>query len=112
LVGTFVWNTHLHSNSAVHTSQRRILKISRVLPTQGLSLLAVPAAGVLVSFGGYNGKYHQDVHLFRPGEVNAPRAMQSGIPCRMSRCAQTVLRPHLNSNATDFDWQPCRKNTP
>ena len=35
--------------------------------SEGLSLLAHPAASQLISFGGYNGKYHQDVHIFRPG---------------------------------------------
>jgi hypothetical protein len=35
--------------------------------SEGLSLLAHPTASQLISFGGYNGKYHQDVHIFRPG---------------------------------------------
>ena len=37
------------------------------LASEGLSLLAVPEAGILVSFGGYNGKYYNSVHLFKPG---------------------------------------------
>ena len=38
--------------------------------SEGLSLLAHPAASQLISFGGYNGKYHQDVHIFRPGKCD------------------------------------------
>lgn len=30
------------------------------------SLLSVPMAGCMVSFGGYNGKYHNSVHVYRP----------------------------------------------
>jgi len=37
------------------------------LASEGLSLLAVPSAGIVVSFGGYNGKYHNSVHIFKPG---------------------------------------------
>lgn len=43
------------------------------LASEGLSLLALPKAGVLVSFGGYNGKYHNSVHLFKPGACYVPR---------------------------------------
>lgn len=36
------------------------------IASEGLSLLSVPMAGCLVSFGGYNGKYHNAVHVYRP----------------------------------------------
>jgi hypothetical protein len=38
------------------------------MASEGLSLTAVPGYGALVSFGGYNGKYHNTVHVFKPGE--------------------------------------------
>lgn len=37
------------------------------IASEGLSLLAAPAAGALVAFGGYNGRYHNTVQVFRPG---------------------------------------------
>lgn len=30
-------------------------------------MVSVPGANALLSFGGYNGKYHNSVHLYRPG---------------------------------------------
>jgi len=36
------------------------------IASEGLSLLSVPMAGCMVSFGGYNGKYHNAVHVYRP----------------------------------------------
>ena len=30
------------------------------------------SAGALVAFGGYNGKYHNSVQVYRPGERPAP----------------------------------------
>ncbi|KAG7671615.1 putative Acyl-CoA-binding domain-containing protein 5 [Nannochloris sp. 'desiccata'] len=36
------------------------------IASEGLSLLTVPMAGCMVSFGGYNGKYHNAVHVYRP----------------------------------------------
>jgi hypothetical protein len=37
------------------------------IASEGLSLTAARSAGALVAFGGYNGKYHNSVHVFRPG---------------------------------------------
>lgn len=34
--------------------------------SEGLSLIAVPSSGCLLAFGGYNGKYHNAVCIFRP----------------------------------------------
>lgn len=38
------------------------------LASEGLSLLGLPSLGLLLAFGGYNGKYHNAVQVFRPGE--------------------------------------------
>lgn len=62
------------------------------IASEGLSLLADPAAAQLVSFGGYNGKYHQEVHLFRPGGIS-------------SRSAATTAK-HVLQQAVDTVKQP------
>lgn len=36
------------------------------IAAEGLSLLCIPMAGCMVSFGGYNGRYHNAVHVYRP----------------------------------------------
>ncbi len=36
------------------------------IASEGLSLLSVPLSGCLLAFGGYNGKYHSAIHVFRP----------------------------------------------
>lgn len=36
------------------------------IASEGLSLTSVRSAGALVAFGGYNGKYHNTVHVYRP----------------------------------------------
>ena len=35
--------------------------------SEGLSLASARSAGALVAFGGYNGKYHNSVQVYRPG---------------------------------------------
>lgn len=35
---------------------------------EGMSLVAAPLQGLLLAFGGYNGKYNNDVRFFLPGE--------------------------------------------
>ena len=44
------------------------------IASEGLSLLAAPAAGALVAFGGYNGRYHNTVQVFRPGAARGAAA--------------------------------------
>jgi hypothetical protein len=36
------------------------------IASEGLTLSCVPMAGCLLSYGGYNGKYHSAIHVFRP----------------------------------------------
>lgn len=45
------------------------------IASEGLSLTAVRGAGALVTFGGYNGRYHNSVHVFRPGARSGPVAL-------------------------------------
>ena len=35
--------------------------------SEGLTLCALRQAGVLLAFGGYNGRYHNTVQALRPG---------------------------------------------
>lgn len=58
---------------------RHVVKLEprSALVSEGLSLLALPKFGVLVSFGGYNGKYHNSVHLFKPGTRPKPYGNKS-----------------------------------
>jgi hypothetical protein len=52
------------------------------IASEGLSLLAVPMAGCLVAFGGYNGRYHNAVHVYRPEGyvvVRAPGVSGGGV---------------------------------
>ena len=36
------------------------------IASEGLSLTCVPMAGCVLSYGGYNGKYHSAIHVYRP----------------------------------------------
>ena len=36
------------------------------IASEGLSLTCLPMAGCVLSYGGYNGKYHSAIHVFRP----------------------------------------------
>ncbi|KAL4422567.1 hypothetical protein ABPG75_008764 [Micractinium tetrahymenae] len=40
--------------------------VESAIASEGLSLLPVPMAGCMISFGGYNGRYHNAVHVYRP----------------------------------------------
>ena len=53
------------------------------IASESLSLLAAPAAGALVAFGGYNGRYHNTVQVFRPG---AALELPQGTPSLYARC--------------------------
>lgn len=60
------------------------------IASEGLSLIAVPMAGCVVSFGGYNGRYHNAVHVYRPEgylvvkpqAAQAAQGAQGGSPAR------------------------------
>eukprot|EP00192_Tetraselmis_astigmatica_P008654 CAMPEP_0117679946 /NCGR_PEP_ID=MMETSP0804-20121206/18077_1 /TAXON_ID=1074897 /ORGANISM="Tetraselmis astigmatica, Strain CCMP880" /LENGTH=631 /DNA_ID=CAMNT_0005489385 /DNA_START=286 /DNA_END=2178 /DNA_ORIENTATION=- len=52
--------------------------------SEGMCILPVPSHGALVAFGGYNGKYHNDVHVFKPSDIAAtaptPRKPPTSAP--------------------------------
>lgn len=54
------------------------------IASEGLSLLTVPMAGCMVSFGGYNGRYHNAVHVYRPGVCCLLWSVQLGAGARGS----------------------------
>lgn len=35
--------------------------------TEGLTVSSLPHLGLILSFGGYNGRYHSTVQIFKPG---------------------------------------------
>ena len=65
------WVQALHWEEVASSSPRDSVA------SEGLSLLAVPSQGCLLAFGGYNGRYHSNVQLFRPGA--APKAATGSI---------------------------------
>ncbi|CAD7705297.1 unnamed protein product [Ostreobium quekettii] len=51
-----------------------------IIASEGMSLISVQEAGVLVSFGGYNGKYSNSVSIFRPGSSSMGNEAGEGRP--------------------------------
>lgn len=37
--------------------------------SEGLTLSSLPSLGLILAFGGYNGKYHSAVQIYRPGQL-------------------------------------------
>lgn len=58
--------------------------VESAIASEGLSLLTVPMAGCMVSFGGYNGRYHNAVHVYRPGVCCLLWSVQLGAGARGS----------------------------
>lgn len=48
------------------------------LSSEGASLVAAPAYGALVAFGGYNGVFHNTVSVFKPAEPTEQDANGEG----------------------------------
>ncbi|KAJ0734561.1 putative acyl-CoA-binding protein, ACBP [Helianthus annuus] len=74
---TVVLNMSTLSWSVVTTVQGRV-----PLASEGLSLVLSSYNGedVLVSFGGYNGKYNNEVNLLKPSHKSTLQATKSGTP--------------------------------
>lgn len=60
-----------------------------IIASEGMSLITVPEAGVLVSFGGYNGKYSNSVSIFRPGTPG-------GTPATRKNVEDSTNKPEAN----------------
>ncbi|KAK9054803.1 hypothetical protein SSX86_025882 [Deinandra increscens subsp. villosa] len=74
---TVVLNMSTLSWSVVTTVQGRV-----PLASEGLSLVLSSYNGedILVSFGGYNGKYNNEVNLLKPSHKSTLQATKSGTP--------------------------------
>ncbi|KAL4556292.1 hypothetical protein LXL04_038939 [Taraxacum kok-saghyz] len=74
---TVVLNMSTLSWSVVTTAQGRV-----PLASEGLSLVLSSYNGedVLVSFGGYNGRYNNEVNLLKPSHKSTLQATKSGTP--------------------------------
>ena len=48
------------------------------LASEGGSVVAVPSAGALLAFGGYNGSYHNAISVFKPADAAEQTAAQLG----------------------------------
>lgn len=78
-------------------------KCRSAIASEGLSLVGVPGSAALLAFGGYNGKYHNSLHIFRPGHplctLRAPYALcitRDHIKChnRFNRSKSKSQRYH------------------
>ena len=45
--------------------------------SEGLTVEAIPYARCLLSYGGYNGKYQSTVQIFKPGDSNKRKMVES-----------------------------------
>jgi len=80
--------------------------VESAIASEGLSLLSVPMAGCMVSFGGYNGRYHNAVHVYRPegyvvlkpGQHAGPAAAQAAAPGAGRAAAAAAAAPHAETN--------------
>ena len=59
---------------ALEWKQVSAFDVRASLSSEGASLVAAPAYGALVAFGGYNGVFHNTVSVFKPAE-----APQNGV---------------------------------
>jgi hypothetical protein len=63
------------------------------------SLLSVPMAGCMVSFGGYNGRYHNSLHVYRPEGyvvVKVPGRAASSDAAAAAAAAAQRRQPSVN----------------
>lgn len=63
------------------------------LACEGATLVAAPAYGALVAFGGYNGVYHNAVSAFKPGRRAASPTAAEGASAAADRCVVSVVWP-------------------
>ncbi|KAL4424739.1 hypothetical protein ABPG77_000082 [Micractinium sp. CCAP 211/92] len=66
--------------------------VDSAIASEGLSLLPVPMAGCMISFGGYNGRYHNAVHVYRP-EGYLVAQQQALVPPQQAAPAATTSAP-------------------
>ena len=64
--------------------------------SEGLIVAAIPYARCLVSFGGYNGKYHSSLQIFKPGESILPHLRTACVSYPLKEC----MSPHNPASQT------------
>eukprot|EP00898_Chlorokybus_atmophyticus_P001743 jgi/Chlat1/256/Chrsp1S08780 len=75
LTDTVSLDTTSYTWSSVATAPPRT-----AIASEGLTVAAVPGAdGCLVAFGGYNGKYSSDTHVFKPTPVRHASPRQAAV---------------------------------
>ena len=96
---------------------RQVATMSQRSPiaSEGLSLTPAERAGALVAFGGYNGKYHNAVQVYRPGACAVlPPSLRvflkgpsrgSWVPTRASSCLLHSYELFLQSLQPCSVWQ-------
>ena len=85
---------------AVATSEPRAS-----IASEGLSITSLPTLGLLLAFGGYNGKYHNEVQVFRPGEAASCPAALSSYGQASGELLEAPLKPlPYSSNAGAIIW--------
>lgn len=75
------------------------------LVSEGHSLVPVAGAGALVSFGGYNDRYHNSVFVLRPvfGSMSAPVvAAPSPAPVDTAVSRQPLVRVDMSRQGADM----------
>ena len=68
--------------------------------SEGLTLSSLPALGLILAFGGYNGKYHSAVQIYRPGQtfqVPGKSMINTSCACRHLLTASKDLDLLLDS---------------
>lgn len=71
--------------------------VESAIASEGLSLLPVPMAGCMISFGGYNGRYHNAVHVYRPEGWGVQHAL---APQQVAPAAAGAMLPPAAKLAT------------
>ncbi len=67
--------------------------VESAIASEGLSLLPIPMAGCMISFGGYNGRYHNAVHVYRPENYLTAGAAASAPAPAHAQPAATAVAP-------------------
>lgn len=101
---------HLNTPLRWHTITEAPLRDP--VASEGLSLLAAPSGGCLVAFGGYNGKYHNAVSLFRPAGGPRERITALLMSCAWLsaslKSSFVVLVSSQHAGASIWRWFLCQ----
>ena len=77
------------------------------IASEGLSLSPAERAGALVAFGGYNGKYHNGVQVYRPGAPRRPACLPLHPQNALKRQKPTPPRPQQHPSVPNPALTDC-----